>query len=887
MTVLHRLVSMLRWVIHRHQAERELNDEMETFVDMAAAERMRHGVTAADARRSAVLQLGGVEPAKERVRSARHGAWLDAAERDVRHGLRMCIRNPRFSVLAILTLAIGVAGTTVMLALIQGVLLRPLPVLDQDRLIVAWKERRTSGSVQYPFGGTEIEAVADAGGLLASAAGVSSHGVVRSVMVENGAPSFVNAALVTGAFFDVLGVRPALGRTVTRDDDVDGAEHVLILSHGLWQRRYGGSREVLGRRVILSEQPFTIVGVMPPDFDYPRGVEVWRTARSVPATGPFGDAARQEVNLVARLPPGVTIAQAESGLTALGTQLDTKAASNVPKDLRRVVRSFEDVVVGDVRTSLVALLAAVALVLAIACANAANLLLMRGESRRGELALRAALGAGRAALVRQLCVESLVLALAAGAVGLAVTWLSLNALLTLVPDGLPRVESIRIDATVVLFTVIVACMTALLAGLAPALVSMKTDFVSHLRAGGGRGVAGPSARHGRRVLVVSQVALAVIVVAGAGLLIQSVLRLQSVDIGLPVEGLVLATLDMPQAKYAERGRRAQFLDDVVSQLESVSSIASATPVNVSPFTGQGWEVPTFTAEGQSAERAAANAALNLESIHPNYFDTFDVRLLRGRPFRAADREGSRDVAIVSEDVAAQTWPGTDPIGKRLKMGVLPDPKPKWYTVVGVAANTRYQDLRRPRPTLYLPAAQFQMTAQMLALRTTASLDLVASLARDRVNAVDPDVRVIRVAHFTEMLDEPLARPRFNAFLLTVFGIAALLLSTIGLYAVMATYVRQRDREIALRLALGATPMAVRGFVLAEALWLAGLGAVIGLAGAAGATRLLRGMLFDVDPLDPSTIIGAALLLMAASVLASYVPVRQATRVDATAVLRSG
>ncbi|MGH9240727.1 MAG: ADOP family duplicated permease [Vicinamibacterales bacterium] len=887
MTFLHRLVSMLRWVSHRHQAERELNDEMEAFVDMAAADRMRHGVTAADARRSAVLQLGGVEQAKERVRSARHGAWLDAAGRDVRHGLRMCIRNPRFSVLAILTLAIGVAGTTVMLALIQGVLLRPLPVLDQDRLIVAWKELRTSASVQYPFGGTEIEAVVDAGGLLVNAAGVSSHGVVRSVMVENGTPSFVKAALVTGAFFDVLGVRPALGRTITRDDDVDGAEHVLILSHGLWQRRYGGSREVLGRRVLLGEQPFTIVGVMPPDVGYPRGVEVWRTVRSVPATGPFGDAVRQEVNLVARLPPGATIAQATSELTALGKQLDAKAASNVPKDLRRVVRSFEDVVVGDVRTSLLALLAAVALVLAIACANAANLLLMRGESRRGELAVRTALGAGRAALVRQLCVESLVLALAAGAVGLAVTWWSLQALLTLVPDGFPRVESVRIDATVVLFTVIVAFTTALLAGLAPALLSMKADFVSHLRSGGGRGVAGSSARHGRRVLVVSQVALAVIIVAGAGLLIQSVLRLQSVDMGLPVNRLVLATLDMPQAKYAERGRRARFLDDVVSQLESVSSIAAATPVNVSPFTGQGWEVPTFTAEGQSAEQATANAALNLESIHPNYFDTFDLRLVRGRPFRAADREGSRDVAIVSEDVAAQTWPGTDPIGKRLKMGVLPDPKPKWYTVVGVAANTRYQDLRRPRPTLYLPAAQFQMTAQMLALRTTASLDRVASLARDRVNAVDPDVRVIRVAHFTEMLDEPLARPRFNAFLLTVFGIAALLLSTIGLYAVMATYVRQRDREIALRLALGATPMAVRGFVLAEALWLAGLGAVIGLAGAAGATRLLRGMLFEVDPLDPSTIIGAALLLMAASVLASYVPVRQATRVDATAVLRSG
>src|SRR5688572_3840469 len=265
MTLLHRLASMVRWMIHRHSAERDLNDEMEAFVDMAAADRMRDGAAPAEARRSAVLDLGGVEQAKERVRSARHGAWLDEVGRDLRYGLRMCVRNLRFSALAILTLAIGIAGTTVMLALIQGVLLRPLPVLEQDRLIVAWKEVRTSGSARYPFGATEIEAVSDASRLLVNAAGVSRHGVGRSVMVENGASSFVSDALVTGGFFEVLGIRPLLGRTITRADDVDGAENVLVITHGLWQRRYGGSRDVLGRRLTLSEQTFTIVGVMPPD----------------------------------------------------------------------------------------------------------------------------------------------------------------------------------------------------------------------------------------------------------------------------------------------------------------------------------------------------------------------------------------------------------------------------------------------------------------------------------------------------------------------------------------------------------------------------------------------------------------------------------------------
>ena len=295
-------------------------------------------------------------------------------------------RDTESSALAVLTLAIGVTGTTVMLALVQGVLLRPLPVFDQNRLIVAWKERPLA-SAQFPFGGREIEAVADASQLLVNAAGVSRHGARRSVIVEHGVSTFVNDALVTGGFFDVLGVRPLLGRTISRSDDVDGAENVLVISYRLWQRRYGGSREVIGRRVILSERPFAIVGVMPPDVDYPGGVEVWRTARSVPSTGPFGDAAQQEVNLIARLRPDVTIAQATSELTTLSTQLDADAVSNMPVGLRPVVRSFEDVVVGDVRTSLVALGTAVALVLLIASANAANLVLARGESRRGEFAV--------------------------------------------------------------------------------------------------------------------------------------------------------------------------------------------------------------------------------------------------------------------------------------------------------------------------------------------------------------------------------------------------------------------------------------------------------------------------------------------------------------------
>jgi putative ABC transport system permease protein len=810
---------------------------------------------------------------------------LESLHHDVRLAWRGLCRAKSFSAAAILTLGLGIAGTTVMFTLIQGVLLRSLPVREQDRLIIAWKELRSSGFAHYPFGDAEIEAVGEASQLVETVAGVDANGVGREVFIEDGASSYVRTALVTGRFFEVLGVEPIVGRALNRADDVDGAENVLVIGSGLWQRRYGGSRDVIGRRVTLGDRRFTVVGVMPPDVDYPSGVEAWRTTHSVPTTGPFGDAARREVDLVARVRPGATIEQAANEITALTERLESAAPAGTPRGFTPVVRAFEDAIVGNVRPAMIALMAAVALVLLIASANVANLLLMRSEGRRAELAVREALGAGRGRIARQLLAESIMLTLAAAAVGLAVTWWSLQALLTILPDGLPRVESVRIDATIILFTIAVALVTSLLAGLAPALWLARADLVSQLRSGG-RGVIGSASRQGRRALVVAQVALAVTIVAAAGLLTRSVFRMQAVDIGVAADRLVFVELSVPEAKYRERANHAAFLDRVVSDLEAVPIVAAATPVNAMPFSGDGgWDVPRFTAEGQTAERAARNPSLNLESVHPNYFATFEIGLVSGRPFTEADRDGTLDVAIVSEDVAARTWPGEDPIGKRLKMGG-PASRDAWRTVVGVASPTRYRELTRTRPTLYLPAAQFLVTAQVLALRTAAPLGLVASVARDRVKAVDRDVHVMRVAPFARMLDRPLARPRFNAFLLIIFGVTALLLSSIGLYAVMAAYVRQRDREIAVRIALGASAATVRRFVLREALWLAGLGAVIGVAVAGGATRLLRAMLFEIDALDPSTLFGAALLLIAASALASSVPVRRATRVDAVAMLRN-
>ena len=810
---------------------------------------------------------------------------VDRWWQDLRSAWTGLSRSRAFSGAAVLTLALGIAGVTVMFALVQGVLLRRWPVQDQARLVVAWKQLPASGFDHYPFGDAEIEEVTRSSRLLESAAGVTRGGVSRWVALENGASSYLNGAVVTGGFFDVLGVRAALGRTLTPADDAAGAERVIVISDGLWRRRYGSSREVIGRRLTVDEHSFTVAGVMPPDIDYPRGVEVWRPAGSIPSDGPFGDAARREIDLIARLRPNVTVEQLTSELAGFTRQFEAGGTRDVPQGLTPVVRSFESTTVGDLRRPLLVLFGAVGLVLIIASANVANLLLMRAEGRRREIAVRTALGANRNRIVRLLLAESAVLALIAGAAGLGLASALLRPLMMLVPDELPRADSVHIDLTVVLFTIAVAFATSLFAGVVPALSSIRADVIAQLRSGN-RGVTSASHRIGRRALVVSQIALAVMTLVAAGLLTRSLITLQSVDLGVSADRLVFIDLALPQAKYADRTRHAQFLDEAMRRLERAADVSAATPVNVPPFAGiGGWDVPHFTAEGQDDARVESNPSLNLESIHPSYFKTFGIVLQRGRAFSDADRQDALRVAIVSDDVARATWPGQDPIGKRLKMGGVSS-RDAWMTVVGVAAATRYRELTRPRPTLYVPAAQFQMTAEMLVLRTTGSIDRVATLARTAIHEVDTDVSVMSVRPFTALLDVPLSERRFNMILASLFGLAALALATIGLYAVMAASVRQRDREIGIRVALGATAQNVQHLILGEGLWLAMLGAVIGALGAAWAARLMQSMLFETTALNPAMILAAMLVLLAAAALAAYVPVRRAARVDAVTLLQA-
>lgn len=807
---------------------------------------------------------------------------------DLRLTLRHAGRARAFYASAILTLAVGMAGATVMFTLVRGILLRPLPVPDEDRLVVSWRVPRSGLPTHVPYRSTDVEEIGRESRSFEQVTGVGYNGAYEQDWRLGDVSIVARTVVVMGGFFEVAGVQAEIGRALAVDNDRRGAERLVVLSHAAWRRLFAGSPGAVGQTLRLEDHAFTVAGVMPADFEYPSGVEIWTTRHAVADIEPneaYRTGLLRDVEILGRLRKGVTLEQATDELAAITARLDARAPGVGFANFRSVVRPFKEMVVGDIDTALAVLFAAVGLLLAVAGANVANLLLMRGEARRTELVVRAALGASKGRLIAQLLAESLVVALAAAVVGLGLARWGLSAVVTLVPDRLPRPESIRIDVTVLVFTTGVALLAAALAGIVPALTASRLDLAGCLRAGG-RGTTGGASARGRRLLVAAQAALAVTVVASAGLLIRSVQRLQTVDMGLAAERLVLAELDLPRERYADPILRRTFHEAVVARVAAAPGIESVTPINVPPFAGaSGWDVPRFTAEGQTADQVALNPSLNFEAVYQPYFSTLGVAIVRGREFTAADRKGAPQVAIVSDALAAAAWPGRDPLGKRLKFGGSDAPD-DWWTVVGVAATTRYRELATPRPTLYVPAGQFMISAGRLAIRTAVAPEFVAGVVGDAVRAADPTVRVTRVASYGEYLRGPLAWPRFNALLLGVFAAAALLLSAIGLYGVMAASVRQRQSEIGVRLALGATAGDVRRLVLGEGLRLAAAGAVAGLALAFAATRVLRGLLFEIEPLDPVSLGAAALVLIGAAVMATWLPARRATRVDPIEVLRA-
>jgi len=796
--------------------------------------------------------------------------------------VRSLRRTPGFAVTAVLTLALGIGLSVAVFTVAEALLLRKLPFRDQNGLVVLWTQPADRSFDHYPLSLARARDFARSTRTLERVAFAAYEGAWPIPIREGDRMSRLRQALVSGDFFDILGVQPVLGRALRVEDDVIGAAPVVVLSYGAWQGHFAGSFEVLGRQIVVHGNGvgYTIVGVMPRGFDYPRGVDFW--APLVPMrTNPGSDSTFADVDLIGRLQSGATPVVARDEVTAFyGRVGDSPWA----RSLHGVANPLPWLILGDTKPAVLVFAVASLLLLVITCVNVANLLLVRGLARTREVAVRSALGAGRGRVIAQLLAENAVLAIGGGALGIAVAAAAVGAFVAFAPAGLPRLDEIQLNATALAGAVGITTVAMMLFGLAPAIMTSRVELQEVLRAGT-RQSMNRGSRLATEVLVVGQVALAVLVLSAAGLIARSLIKLERAELSFEPSHLLIGELAFKYDQVDTKEKQLALLDRLVPAVRAVPGVQAVSPVVAIPFSGSGgWDI-SLAAEGQSAVETAGNPVLNMDVVMPEYFTTFGITLVRGRGFTDQDREGTPGVVVISQSTAHHFWPGADPIGKRVKLGIK---AAETATVVGVVPDTRYRELRDPRPSVYFPLRQspFPFAPMNLAIRTRgAPADLVSAVRR-AVGSIDPGIGLASAAPFGSFLDGPLAPPRLNALLLAVFACAAVVLAGIGLFGVMATMVGQRTREFGVRMALGATGQELRLMVLRRGLTLATIGVVTGLLGALLANRLLLALLYQVSPTDPVTLSIVVVLLLTVAGLASLFPARSSTRIDPVQALRA-
>jgi predicted permease len=874
----------------------DVRDELEFHFAMRVDDLVRGGLAEAEARRRAEREFGDVDGVRRELeeigrrrerRRERAGRWESLAQ-DARFAARTLRRSPGFAAAAALTLALGIGASTAMFSVLDGVLLRGLPVRAQDEVVVAWNRAPASDSDHLPLTFRELSDFRERSRAFRGVEGVAYQGAHEQVLLDAGQPLVVRATWVTGGFLPLLGVVPAHGRVLLPADDAPGAAPTMVISHGLWRRRFGGDPAAVGRALEWNGRRFTVVGVMPRGFEYPHGAEAWAPVLPAFPRTLEAQAHPAEVmvfDLVGRLRPGADARRAAEDLGAFLRAGDPERPPAL-RGMRPTVTPLAELVVGDARGTVWAAAAAVGLLLLVACVNVANLLLVRGSARARELAVRSALGAGRRRLARQLLVESGVLSLLGGALGVAFAFAAVRVLVAVAPAELPRREMIGVDARVLGFALAATAAAALLAGLLPALLAAAGDPGARLRGGGRTASGGPGGQALRHGLVVGQVALAIVVVAGAGLLVRSLAALQGVEMGFAAERLLVLETSLPPGLVPERPAQVALQEEMLARVAALPGVAAAAALPRPPFSGEGGWTAMYSGEGQAPGTQATNPWVNFEVVGPEYFRTLEIPLLRGRGFAADDREDAPRVAVVSEAVARHTWPGQDPVGKRVKLGPADAPG-EWHTVVGVVGETRYRELTDPQPSLYLPVRQFEGPVPMtLAVRTRSDDAAVVPRIRGALRQAHPELLLAGGGTLRQLMAEPLARPRFGTLLLGSFAAMTLLLAAVGIYGVIAATVRGRTREMGIRLALGARAGEVRGLVLRQGMRLALTGCALGTAGALLGTRALRGMLFGVRPTDPATHLAVTALILATAALACWLPARRAGRVDPAGALRA-
>jgi len=815
---------------------------------------------------------------------------MDTLLQDLRFGLRTLRRSPGFAAVAILTLGLGIGANTAVFSVVNAVLVRPLPYQDPERLALVWTRFGPDLPQNWLSGPEYVEMQEFASAF--ERIGIVAPGT-RS-LTGSGDPEQITSAAASGNFFDVLEVEPALGRLFRPDEDVVGGEPVVVLSDGFWRRRFGGDTGILGQTIRLDDNPYTVIGVLPPGFGilhpeagFPRDIDVWSPLAPAGSAffggaGSYAEFPRGShfIRAFARLRPGVSLDQAQADMDGVARRIQEKSPNDYSFDGWgiRVVGLHEDLV-ADVRPALLVLLGAVAFVLLIACVNVANLMLTRASGREREIALRAALGAGRGRVIRQLLTESVVLAGAGGLLGLALAFAMVRLLGVLAPATLPRGDEIAIDGGVLLFTLAVSILTALLFGLAPAVHGARQGLVESLKEGGRGATTGLRGRKVQTALVVAEVALALVLLVGAGLMIQSFSALMRSNPGYRPEGVLTMRISLPAARY-DGAAQSAFFDRLLERLAALPGVIGAGAISHLPLSGTGTSgttvvdrSATVTDENQLAFEA------DRRWVSPAYFRTMGVQLIAGRVFEDRDGPEAPLVAIVDEEFVRRFWPSENPIGRRISIG-MNDGERVWREVVGVVAHSRHTDVDTVgREQAYYPYRQMPQASMFIAVRTERDPAALAPAVRAQVWAVDADQPVADLQTMAARVDRSLSQPRFNLLLLTGFAFIALVLAAVGIYGVLSYAVSQRSHEIGVRMALGAGAGHVRGLVMRQGMALVGIGLTIGAVIALWLTRSLGTLLYDVRPSDPATYFVVAATLAVVGVAACLVPALRATRVE--------
>jgi predicted permease len=886
-------MNIRRW-FSRQVWEREMTEELRDHIERQTAANVASGMASEEARRRARAHFGAFDGVREDCREERRGFWLETFFADVRFGMRMLRKNPGFTLIAVLTLALGIGASTAVFSVVNAILIKPLPYPHSERILIPWHVPPGGaylGFSEAPWGRVDAEFAFQESKTFESLGAFKTDSFN---LTGSGDPLRLDGLRASAGFFPTMGISPVLGRAFTIEEDQPGHEHEVILGGSIWRDVFGGDPHILGRVIDMNGEPYTVVGVMPlgfvfpraeempPNFNMPRETQLWVPLALAP--GPLIPAEPQELAVIGCVKPGVTIDQAQAEMNVLAGRLDRQYPRGKGGFESRLIPLSRQVA-GDTRRPLLLILGAVGVVLLIACSNVASLLLARTLGRSREFTLRAALGAGRTRLVRQLLTESVLLATVGGVVGFLFAYAGIYFVKMFGPPNIPRLHEVRLDVWVFSFTLGVTFVTGILFGLAPAIGATRQNLVEALKEGGHR-AGGSNASAGlRKIFIVSEVALALVLIVAAGLLTQTFFRLLAVDPGFRAAHVLTFEVTLPGAKYTDQQHIVALYQRALASLRALPGVNAVGVVETLPM-GGATDSTAIRFSNTPLAAAKKNPLANYTIASPGFFAAAGTPILRGRDFLDTDTANSQPVAIINSAMAKKFWPGEDPIGKQVAPG---SPQYPLETIVGVVADVKHISLREePPPEMYVPYTQKvwpSLLTMDVVLRTSVDPASMASSVRQAIHSIDSDLPLARVATLDTVVSDSMTQQRFSVLLLGSFGAIALLLASIGMYGVISYSVMQRTQEIGIRMALGAKRRSVLAMVLGQGARLGALGIAIGLVAALALTRLMAGFLYGVQATDPLTFAGVSLLLLAVALVACWIPARRAMRVDPMIALR--